>query len=226
MNIGSTTVELLIGFLALLILTKALGKTQITQITPFDFISSLVLGELVGNAIYDKNVNIFSIMYAVFLWGVLIYIVEWITQKFRGTRSFLEGKPSIVIHNGKINRDQLKRNKLDINQLQNLLRQKDVFSMNEVEFAILETNGSISVLKKSEYQEPTKEDFNLKPTRGYLAYSIISDGKMDWENLKDAGLNEEWLTKTLKKNHIDHYSEVLLLEWKQDDTLFIQKYEK
>jgi uncharacterized membrane protein YcaP (DUF421 family) len=226
LNIGSITVELLIGFLALLILTKALGKTQITQITPFDFISSLVLGELVGNAIYDKHVNIFSIIYSVLLWGVLIYVVEWITQKFRGTRSFLEGKPSIVIHNGKINRDQLKRNKLDINQLQNLLRQKDVFSMNEVEFAILETNGSISVLKRSDYQEPTKQDFNLKPARGYLSYSIISDGKIDWENLKDAGLNEEWLNKTLKKHHIDHYSEVLLLEWKQDDKVFLQKYEK
>ncbi|MDO6657643.1 DUF421 domain-containing protein [Anaerobacillus sp. 1_MG-2023] len=223
MNVGSITLELLVGFLALLILTKALGKTQITQITPFDFISSLVLGELVGNAIYDKHVNIFSIMYSVFLWGILIYVVEWITQKFRGTRSFLEGSPSIVIHNGQINRVQLKKNKLDINQLQNLLRQKDVFSMKEVEFAILETNGSISVLKKSNYQEPTKQDFNLKTGRGYLAYSIISDGEVDWGNLKEAGLNEDWLQKTLEEEHIDHYHEVLLLEWKQDEGIFLQK---
>ncbi|WP_414635124.1 DUF421 domain-containing protein [Bacillus sp. NTK071] len=215
--------ELLVGFLALLILTKALGKTQITQITPFDFISSLVLGELVGNAIYDKHVNIYSILYAVFLWGVLIYFVEWLTQKFRGTRSILEGSPSIIIHDGKIIREQLKKNKLDINQLQNLLRQKDVFSMREVEFAILETNGSISILKKSDYQEATKQDFNLKATRGYLSVSIISDGKVDYGNLKEAGLNEAWLYKTLKEHHIDHPEEVLLLEWKQDEGVYIQK---
>ncbi|WP_394172679.1 DUF421 domain-containing protein [Guptibacillus hwajinpoensis] len=223
MNIGSITLELLVGFVALLILTKALGKTQITQITPFDFISSLVLGELVGNAIYDKHVNIFSIMYSVFLWGILIYFVEWITQKFRGTRAILEGSPAIVIYNGQIKRDQLKKNKLDINQLQNLLRQKDVFSMQEIEFAVLETNGSISVLKKSGYQQTTREDLNLKPERSYLAYSIISDGKVDWGNLKEAGLDENWLNKTLKKHKIDHPEQVLLLEWKVDEGVFLQK---
>ncbi len=226
MAIGSITIELLVGFFALLILTKALGKTQITQITPFDFISSLVLGELVGNAIYDKHVNIKSILYAVFLWGVLIYVVEWITQKFRGTRGILEGNPSIVIHHGKIDRDQLKKNKLDINQLQNLLRQKDVFSLREVEFAILETNGSISVLKKSDYQQPTKQDFNLKPAKGYLSVDIISDGKVDLENLHDAGFDENWLHKTLQAHKVDHPEEVLLLEWKQDEGVFLQKIDK
>ncbi|MFK3959501.1 DUF421 domain-containing protein [Guptibacillus hwajinpoensis] len=226
MGIGSITLELLVGFLALLVLTKALGKTQITQITPFDFISSLVLGELVGNAIYDKEVNILSIIYAVLLWGVLIYIVEWITQKFRSTRSILEGNPSIVISHGKINRRQLQKNKLDINQLQNLLRQKDVFSLREVEFAILETNGSISVLKKSDYQQPTKQDFDLKPKQGYLSVDIISDGKIDWGNLHDAGFNEEWLNKILKEHHIDHAEDLLILEWQQDTGVFLQKIDK
>ncbi|MBF0708240.1 DUF421 domain-containing protein [Alkalihalobacillus hwajinpoensis] len=226
MGIGSITLELLVGFLALLVLTKALGKTQITQITPFDFISSLVLGELVGNAIYDKEVNILSIIYAVLLWGVLIYIVEWITQKFRATRSILEGNPSIVISHGKINRRQLQKNKLDINQLQNLLRQKDVFSLREVEFAILETNGSISVLKKSDYQQPTKQDFDLKPKQGYLSVDIISDGKIDWGNLHDAGFNEEWLNKILKEHNIDHAEDLLILEWQQDTGVFLQKIDK
>ncbi len=226
MGIGSITLELLVGFLALLILTKALGKTQITQITPFDFISSLVLGELVGNAIYDKEVNILSIIYAVLLWGVLIYIVEWITQKFRGTRNILEGNPSIVISHGKISRRQLKKNKLDINQLQNLLRQKDVFSLREVDFAILETNGSLSVLKKPDYQQPTKQDFDLKSKQSYLSVDIISDGKIDWGNLHDAGFNEEWLYKILKEHNIDHPEELLVLEWQQDEGVFLQRIDK
>lgn len=214
-------IELFVGFLALLVLTKMLGKTQITQITPFDFISSLVLGELVGNAIYDKEITYVKILYTVFLWGLLIYVIEWITQKFRGTRKLLEGSPSIVIHHGKINRANLKKNKLDLNQLQNLLRQKSIFSLREVEFAILETNGSISVLQKSEYSQPNREDFDLRPYKEHLSITFISDGKVDWGNLKEAGFNDEWLYKVLKEHRIDHPEEVLILEWKEDEGVFL-----
>lgn len=78
------------GFFVLLIATKILGKTQISQLTPFDFISAIVLGELVGNTIYDPEIKVWSILYAVLVWVVLIYTIEVITQKFRGTRSFLK----------------------------------------------------------------------------------------------------------------------------------------
>ncbi len=82
-NYGFLTVELLIGFFALLVVTKLLGKTQITQLTPFDFISALVLGELVGNAIYDKEIHVTYVLYAIFVWTVLISTIEKITQKFK-----------------------------------------------------------------------------------------------------------------------------------------------
>ncbi len=90
-----------------------------------------------------------SILYSVFVWVILIYSIEVITQKIRGTRRFFEGYPSIIIRNGKIDREQLSSNHLDINQLQQMLRQqKDIFSIREVEYMILEPNGNISVLKK------------------------------------------------------------------------------
>lgn len=132
MDILSTAVELLIGFVALLIMTKLLGKTTLSQITPFDFISALILGELVGNAIYDKEVKLGSILFAIALWGGMIFLIELCTQKLRGTREFLEGKPSIIIRNGHLDRQELKKNKLDINQLQHLLRRDKVFSIREV----------------------------------------------------------------------------------------------
>ncbi|MEC3434952.1 DUF421 domain-containing protein, partial [Bacillus cereus] len=149
-HLGQITIELFVGFFVLLIATKILGKTQISQLTPFDFISAIVLGELVGNTIYDPEVKVWSILYAVLVWTVLIYAIEVITQKYRGTRRFFEGYPSIIIRNGYIDRDQLKSNHLDINQLQQMLRQqKDIFSIREVEYMILEPNGHISVPKKS-----------------------------------------------------------------------------
>ncbi len=109
---------------------KNIRKTQISQLTPFDFISAIVLGELVGNSIYDPKIKVWSILYSVFVWVILIYTIEVITQKIRGTRRFFEGYPSIIIRNGKIDREQLSVNHLDINQLQQMLRQQKRYIFN------------------------------------------------------------------------------------------------
>lgn len=225
-NIFNLTVELIIGFFALLIITKILGKTQINQITPFEFISSLVLGELVGNAVYDKDINAFYILYAVFLWALLLYIIEVLTQKFKGTRSFFEGKPSILIRNGQIDFNELKKEKLDINELQSLLRSKDIFSIREIQYAILETNGSISVLKKSKYDNPTNEDLNLPEKPIYLPVTVILDGEILWDNVQACGFNEKWLENQLYTNKISKIKEVFYAEWKKDEGLHIVQKKK
>lgn len=222
-DISNLTIELIIGFFALLIITKILGKTQISQITPFEFISALVLGELVGNAIYDKDINIFYILYAVFLWAVLLYTIEILTLKFKGTREIFEGKPCILIRNGQIDFNELKKEKLDINELQSLLRAKDIFSMREIQYAILETNGSISVLKKSKYDNPTNEDLNLSEKHVYLPVTVILDGEVLWDNIKTCGFDEKWLKKQLHAKKITKIKEIFYAEWKEDEGLHIVK---
>ncbi|MFD1017889.1 DUF421 domain-containing protein [Thalassobacillus hwangdonensis] len=216
--------ETLFGFIALFFLTKVLGKSQITQITAFDFIAALVLGELVGNALFDPEVGVLQIGYAVLLWGVLIYVTEIITEKFKKTRAILEGKPSIVIHNGKIIKQQLKKSKLDINQLQHLLRSKEVFSFQEVAFAILETDGTVSVLKNSLNQTPSKGDFNMPAASVPLPTLLISDGEVLWDNLKEAGLDKRWLMDQLHRQEIEKYKEVLVAEYKKGEALYVQTY--
>ncbi len=220
-DISNLTIELIIGFFALLIITKILGKTQISQITPFEFISSLVLGELVGNAIYDKDINTYYILYAVSLWALLLYIIELLTQKFKGTREFFEGKPSILIRNGQIDFNELKKEKLDINELQSLLRAKDIFSIREIQYAILETNGSISVLKKSKYDNPTNEDLNLSEKPVYLPITLILDGEILWDNVQACGFDEKWLKKQLHTNKTSKIKEIFYAEWKKDEGLHI-----
>jgi uncharacterized membrane protein YcaP (DUF421 family) len=216
------TTETFFGFFALFTMTKVLGKSQITQITAFDFISALVLGELVGNALYDPEVGILDIGYAILLWSILIFVTEIITQKFKGTRKILEGSPSLIIYKGKIDREQMKKNKLDINQLQHLLRAKDVFSIKEVQYAILETDGMISVLKASKYQNVTREDMKLPSENVPLPRTIISDGEVIWDNLKEAGFNEQWLNKQLKAQHYKGPKEIMYAEHKEGEKdLFI-----
>jgi uncharacterized membrane protein YcaP (DUF421 family) len=217
--------ELIIGYILLLLLTKVLGKTQITQITTFDFVSVLVLGELVGNAMYDTETGIKEIMYSILVWGGLIYITEFITQKFRKTRQLLEGKPSIVINKGKIDFKELQKNHLDINQLQHLLRAKDVFSIAECAYAILETDGTISVLKKSAYRNPTKQDMNLSLEITALPISVILDGEIIKENLPRIGWNEEQLMQELKKQNVQSPKDILYAEWQEGSPLYVQSYE-
>ncbi|MFD2615867.1 DUF421 domain-containing protein [Terrilactibacillus laevilacticus] len=223
MDAKSLIIELIVGFVALFLMTKILGKVSLAQITTFDFISSIVLGELVGNAIYDNNVKLNSILLSVAIWGLMIYIIEWFTQKFRGSRSFLEGKPSIIIRNGHIDREEMKKNKLDLDELQNLLRQRSVFSIREVAYAVLETDGSVNVLKKSKYDITKKSDLNVPQKPVYLPITLINDGEVDYENLKEAGLDENWLFNTLREHKIDNAKQVFYLEWKKDEGVFLEK---
>ncbi len=226
-NIGQTVLELVIGFIALLIATKILGKTQISQLTPFDFISAIVLGELLGNSVYDHEIYIWNILIALSIWTLLIFIVERLTQKFRGVRSTFEGNPSIIIRKGHIDRDELKSNHLDINQLQQMLRQqKDIFSIREVEYLILEPNGLISVIRKPKYSSPTIDDLKLKQKAVYLPITIISDGIVDQDNLKQAGFDENWLFNQLEKKKISKAEDVLYAEWSEDEGFFCLKMEE
>ncbi|MRG87102.1 DUF421 domain-containing protein [Salinibacillus xinjiangensis] len=224
MDFFALTIDSLVGFFALFVLTKILGKSQITQITAFDFIAALVLGELVGNALFDDKAGVLAIIYAVFLWGFLIYGTEFITQKIASSRELLEGKPSIVIRNGKLQRDAMKKAKLDLNQLQHLLRSKDTFSIQEVEFAVFETDGTISVLKKSLKQGPTREDLNAKPERVVLPYSVIIDGEIVLDNLQEAQLTEDWLRNELKKQEVNDPTQIFYAEWDEVGGLYVQPY--
>ncbi len=220
----SLTIELTIGFIALLIITKVLGKTQISQITPFDFISALVLGEMVGNAIYDKEINIYYIIYSLSIWSLLMFIIEKITQKLKGTRSIFEGKPAILIRHGKIDYELLKKEKIDINELLTLLRQKEAFSIREIEYAILEPSGAMSVLKKSKYSMPTMEDMNLPYKPVYLPITFIMDGEIIWDNIEEMGFDKQWLEKEIKALGINKIEDVLYAEWKEDEGLYVVKY--
>lgn len=226
MHYGAIFIETIFGFIMLFVLTKILGKTQIKQLTAFDFISALILGgELVGNALYDDQVGIREIGFAILVWGILLYITEIITQKFKRSRSILEGRPSIVIHKGKLQREVMKKGKLDMNQLLHLLRSKDVFTVQEVDYAILETDGTVSVLMKTAYQPPpVKNDLNLPLEEVVLPFMLINDGELITDNLKELDKDEQWLNQELKKQEITSLKEVFYAEYAKGGKLYVQEY--
>ncbi|MCP8970145.1 YetF domain-containing protein [Ectobacillus ponti] len=219
------SVELIVGYIYLFIVIKFLGKTQISQITPFDFVSALVLGNLVGDAVYDHETHVGKILFAITIWGGLIYITERLTQKFRKARGVLEGTASLLIKEGKLAWSELKKNRLDVDQLRQLLRAKDVFSMRDVQYAWLESDGTVSVKKKFLQEAPSRTDLQIPEQDECLPVLLISDGEVLEENLQHYQLDKAWLQEQLRLQNIRDAKEVCYAEWTKGQDLFIQTYE-
>nr|WP_263324571.1 DUF421 domain-containing protein [Neobacillus sp. Marseille-Q6967] len=224
MEVKYLTIELIIGFFTIFFIINIVGRKLINQITPFTFISSIVLSEILGNALYDEKIGAFKIIYAMALWGGLLFIVEYLGRKSLLFRGVFQGKPSALIRNGVVDQDELKRCRMNLNQLQSLLRQSETFSIREVSYCYLEPNGSISILKKSKYQKTTQEDFNLPSKSVHVPVTVIRDGKVLKDELTDLGYDQTWLDQQLFTHNITHYREVLIAEWQEGDGLFVQRY--
>ncbi|MEG0416693.1 MAG: DUF421 domain-containing protein, partial [Erysipelothrix sp.] len=216
----------IVGFFLLFILIKVLGKKIINQITPFTFIAAIILGELLGNALYDERAGIFYLVYSMVLWSLLLLVAEFLGQKSLKLRLLFEGKPSVLIRDGIVNREQLKKNRMNINQLQSLLRQSETFSIREVAYCYLEANGSISIMKKSPYQKTTQEDFNKLPKQVHIPVTIIRDGKLLSDELGDIGRDVEWVMIQLKIHNVTDVRHVFIAEWLENDGMLVQTFDE
>lgn len=219
----SIAVELSVGLFALIILTKVMGRASLSESTPFDFISMIVVGDFVSDAIYDPETHIFKVIFAILFWGILIYIIDIVTLKFHQSRGFFESQPALVINKGKIDRNVMKKNRVDMNHLQMLLRDRDIFSFREIEFAILESNGKVSVIRKPEYETTKRGDLDLANRSISVPVTLISDGVIINRNLDRLGKTEQWLISELKKHSIEDPKKVMIAEWRNEDGLFVQK---
>ncbi len=164
------------------------------------------------------------VLYAIFIWGSLIYSIEMITQKFRFTRGLLEGSPSIIIAKGRIQFDELRKNKLDLNQLQHLLREKGVFSIREVQYGILETNGTVNIQLKHAFRSPSNQDMAVEGVDQSLPVPLIMDGEIIYEGLKKIKKTEGWLHEQIHKRGFPSHKMIFYAEWLDDQPLFMQNY--
>jgi uncharacterized membrane protein YcaP (DUF421 family) len=217
------TIELIFGFIALLLAVKIIGRRHVQQISPFDFISAIVMGELLGNAIYSDETTIFYIIYAIAVWALLLYIIEKLTQKSHKFRNVIEGSPILIIKKGMIDFNVLKKEKLDFTELLSLLRNKGIFSVREVEYAIVEPSGIITVIKKAPYDSVNKSDLGLQPPPSSINLPVVLDGKIDFNNLKVLGFDEEWLSQRLLEQNITSVSNVMYAEWTPSEGLYVQQ---
>ena len=215
------TFKAVIGFISLFLAVRLTGRVSLNELTPFHLVFVLVLGNFLGNAVYENKVTVLDFIYSVGLWALLMYLTELVVLKKNASRALLEGKPAMIIRNGMLDRELLKKHKLDINQVLSLLRQNQIFSLREVEYGFLEGNGQISTMLKSSYQRPQRQDLHLPEKPVYLPVSVIMDGEIQWDNLQENGLNRHWLDEQLRSQGFDSEKQIFYADWQKEKGLHV-----
>ena len=214
-------VRSIIGFFSLLIFAKILGKQQISQLTYFDYILGITIGSIGASLTTDLSSRSWPHWVGLFTWALLGYFTEYITMKWRYAAKVLEGEPTIIIMNGKIMEATMKKMKYRASEIMELLRNKDVFDLSEVDFAIIEPNGQLSVLKKPEFQNLTAKDMHIqKPSTG-ISTELIYDGILIEENLRQLDKDKDWIISQLKQQGISDISDVFLATLTPSGSLYI-----
>lgn len=218
-------VRAIIAFFSLLIFARLLGKEQISQLTFFDYVLGITIGSIASELTIDLSSRAWPHWIGLLTWSVLGYLIEVITLKWRYAAKYLEGEPTIVIMNGMIMESTLRKMKLRASDVLQLLRNKGVFDLNQVEFAIMEPNGQISVLKKPEYENLTPKDMNLSVSSTGISTELIYDGIIIEENLRQLNKDRKWLMNQLKMYGISDVSEVFLVTLNPAGSLYVDKYD-
>ena len=217
-------IRAIIGYFSILIFTKILGKQQISQLTFFDYVLGITIGSMAATLTTDLSSRAWPHWIGLITWALLGYLFQIFTVKWRFVSKMITGDPKIVIVDGLILEDTLKRMKYTAYDLVQLLRNKDVFDLKEIEFAILEPNGQLTEKKKSEYKNLTPKDMKIKTQPSKLSLDVIYDGIIIEENLKRLNKEKKWLLGQLKVQGIRDISEVFFATLDTSGGLYIDKY--
>ncbi|WP_204701310.1 DUF421 domain-containing protein [Halanaerobacter jeridensis] len=210
-----------IAFFTLLIFTRILGKQQVSQLTYFDYILGITVGSIAGILSVDLKSEARLVWLGIATWVILSILMKTIALKSRHLSKYIDGEPTIVIMNGQIMEENLKKMRFRATDLLEMLRVKGIFNPSQIEFAILETSGKLSVLKKSQHQNLTPQDMNLDSNYKGLNVEVIYDGQVIKENLKQFKLDTQWLENQLKQAGISSSREVFLATLDTEGILYI-----
>lgn len=204
----SIALKLIFGLLGLLVVVRLLGKKALSEITPFDLIYTLVLGGILEESIYDDNVNIGHLLFALFLWAIIIYIIERVVQKNEKINRWLKGEPSVLITNGVLNLKEISKNHIEMEQLRTMLRQQQCFSLENAKHVVLENAGQISLLKKSEEDK-------------VMSLMLVDQGCVQYRVLQNHNLEESWLMENLEKEVYTMLQDIIYVEWSEEKGFYI-----
>ena len=222
LNFWEMMLRTTISFVVLLLLARLLGKKQLSQLTFFHYITGITIGSTAADIASQKETPFIDGLISLIWWTILTIIATKITLNSTKMRDILDGSSTVIIKNGEISVQALKTSKLHMDDLLMLLREQSVFSIQDVHYAILETNGQLSILKKPAQQSATKQDakadVSIPP---HIPIEVIADGHIVWNTMEELNLTEEWLMKKLKKKDIENVEEVFYAQLQPNGSLYI-----
>jgi uncharacterized membrane protein YcaP (DUF421 family) len=215
-----------ISFIVLFSMARWSGRKEISQMTFFNLVSAIAFGSIAAALIVNPSVSILNGVIALFGWAAFTVLTDQIHIKSKKARKLLMGDPVIVIKKGKIMEDALRQSRLDTDSLQAMLRQKNIFAMSDVDYAIFETDGKLSVMKKENKQTLTKSDMNIGLSSANfvpLSTELVSDGVVNVQNLNKMNKNQTWLDDQLHQAGVQSVEDVFYAEVQPDGNLYVDK---
>ena len=188
----------LFSLLTLFLITKLIGKKQVSELSLIDYVIGISIGNFTAEMTMGLNNQYINGVVAIFTFGIISWLVSRLTMKSIILRRILIGTPTIIIQEGKIIKENMKKLNIDINDLLEQCRNNGTFDISQIEYAIMEVNGKISIMLKPEYNPVTMNDMNLKPTLQDLCANVIIDGRIMMKNLNNMNKSKQWLLKELK----------------------------
>ena len=224
MLISTIRTALLYGLLILSV--RLMGKRQVAEMEPAEFVVTMLLANLASVPMQDNGLPLISGLAPIFTVLALELILAVLSMKALPVRRMLNGVPAVLIRNGEIDQSMLAVSRVSLDELMQKLREKDVFDFSEVEFAILETDGELTVMPFSRYQPATKGDLGAASASSGLCYNVITDGSVRRENLRAAGLDEAWLQGQLRSRGLSKKDLFLCTVNQAQDVRIVRKQKK
>lgn len=221
----ATLIRTIIIYILVLITMRLMGKREIGQLQPFELAIAIMIADLASVPMADTGVPIFNGIIPIIGLLIMQMLISFIDMRSIRLRGFISGKPRILIYRGKIDEKALRKENVTLNELQERLRQSSVFSIGDVEYAILETSGQLTVIQKPEKKMLTPEDLNISPEYEGLPYDLVLDGKIMSNNLKAIGKDYNWLKKQVEKFKMKP-EEALIVTFDGKEQIFCQKKER
>lgn len=198
-----------LSVISLFLIAKIMGHKQLAQLDFFDYICGITIGSIAAELSTELEAP-WKPLTSLVIYGGVAVILSLITHKIPLSRKFINGSPSIILDNGKLYRKNMKKAKIDLSEFMVMCREQGYFDLTDIQTAVLESNGQLSILPTSIKRPSTPEDLNLEPEPAHINTEIIMDGRIMKENLKRMGTDEIWLQKELKKQGYKNAKEIFL----------------
>lgn len=209
MEFGLVIARTLIAFLPLIVCARLLGKQQIAELSVIDFVIAITIGSIASTATVEFETPPLQSAFAVAVWALLALLIQHTQLHNRSINTLINGRPRVIVNGGKIDPDALRAERITVEDLLMLLRKKGAFNLQEVEVAVLERDGTLSVLKRSQHEPLTPQDMGIPTQYKGLPTTLIVDGRIDDENLRKVGQTRSWLLQQLQAHGASGPEEVL-----------------